>query len=202
VALHWALRGGSVIANDLIEAVERAAGGEKVLWAGRPDHAKTVAYGLRHDGYWFWWFFFAFAVFWIITASSGMSGKRPAAAVNYVFPLFGLPFLAIGIWGVTGPWRNAGRARRAVFALTENRLIHVTATSAGLTAQSVFPSNILSVTSTESLDGTGTIVITLSETETWGTSYGNKQVALIGVEDPTAAMRLLDAMRTGRKGST
>jgi hypothetical protein len=197
-----ALRGGSTIASDLIAAVERAAGGEKILWAGRPNEAKTVSYGLRHDGYWFWWFFFAFAVFWIIAASSGMSGQRRVASINYVFPLFGLPFLAIGIWGVTAPWRNAGRARRTVFALTENRLIHVMAASSGLTSQSIFPSNMLSVTSTESPDGTGTIVITLSETETWGQSYGNKQFALVGVEDPTTAARLLDAMRAGRKGAT
>jgi hypothetical protein len=193
-----AMRGGSAIASDLIAATERAAGGEKILWASCPDRSQTVSYGLRHE-YWGAIFLLGFSVFWIYGATGFGAAPKTPGAFTYVFPLFGLPFLAMGIWGVTAPWRDGARANRTVFALTEHRLIHVTSGSSGQTTQSIFPANMLNVTSTESQDGTGTIVITLSDTEAWGRSLRNKRLPLIGIEDPTTAMQLLDAMRAGRK---
>jgi hypothetical protein len=192
------MREGSAIASDLIAATERAAGSEKILWASRPDSAKTVSYGLRNE-YWGAIFLLAFSVLWMFGATGFGTFPQTHSAFFYIFPLFGLPFLGMGILAVTAPWRDARRADRTVFALTDNRLIHVTSKSSGLTTQSIFPTNMLNIETTDSPDATGTIVITLSDTETWGDGRRNKRLPLIGVEDPATAMRLLDAMRAGRK---
>lgn len=89
--------------------------GEKLLWQGAP------ATGLRFTGAgavlsFFGIFFLGFALFWISMAAS-MSG-------GILFPLFGVPFVLVGLWLVFGHWFfDAYKRKKARYALTSKRAL-------------------------------------------------------------------------------
>lgn len=95
--------------------------GEALLWQGapargvrvRPSDLMVSAFGL---------FFAGFAIFWVYMASS-IGGDAPAG-IGYVFPLFGLPFVVVGLYLVFGRflWRAYVRSRTR-YALTTRRAI-------------------------------------------------------------------------------
>lgn len=91
--------------------------GEKLIWQGAP------ATGLRFSGSglvlsFFGVFFLGFAVFWVTLAFSMGGGS----GMERVFPLFGLPFVLIGLWLVAGHWFfDAYKRQRARYALTNKR---------------------------------------------------------------------------------
>jgi len=92
---------------------------EKLIWHGAP------ATGLRFSGAglvlsFFGIFFLGFSVFWI-TMAFGMGGGSGMARV---FPLFGVPFVLIGLWLVAGHWFfDAYKRKRARYALTNKRAL-------------------------------------------------------------------------------
>lgn len=92
---------------------------EKLLWQGAP------ATGLRFSGKGlfisiFGLFFLGFSVFWVTMAAS-FGTNTP---IDYVFPLFGLPFVAVGLWLVVGHWfYDAYKRKRSRYALTDQRAI-------------------------------------------------------------------------------
>jgi hypothetical protein len=94
--------------------------GEKLLWEGAPRA------GLRFRGSdiflsLFGCFFFAFAVFWMYMASGAMGAP---GGIGLVFPLFGLPFVAVGFYLMVGRffWDSFVRSKTR-YALTNKRAI-------------------------------------------------------------------------------
>jgi hypothetical protein len=103
--------------------------GERLLWVGMPAGGLrltpkgigTSVFGL---------FFFGFSVFWTLGAASpllvGFSGEMPGGFGWFfiLFPLFGLPFVAIGAYMLFGHvLHDAWRRRRTRYALTDRRAI-------------------------------------------------------------------------------
>jgi len=92
---------------------------EKLLWQGAP------ATGLKLTGKGiflslFGLFFLGFSVVWVTMASMMQTGM----AFDYIFPLFGLPFVLVGLWLVVGHWFfDAYKRKRARYALTTKRAI-------------------------------------------------------------------------------
>jgi hypothetical protein len=88
---------------------------ERLLWQGAP------ATGLRFTGGGlaksaFGVFFLAFSVFWVTMASSIGHGTA--------FPVFGVPFVLVGLWLVVGHWfYDAYKRKHARYALTTRRAI-------------------------------------------------------------------------------
>lgn len=89
--------------------------GERILWQGRPAAGfrgadlldKRTPFGLAVAG---------FALFWMATAAA-MAGPGP---FGWAFPLFGLPFLLIGLNMAVGqPLRDALRRRGTFYTLTD-----------------------------------------------------------------------------------
>ncbi len=74
---------------------------ERILWQGRPgtglsfnaDALAKSAFGL---------FFFGFSIFWIVSAFTA-TAKSGDGSAN-VFPLFGIPFVAVGFYLVIGQY--------------------------------------------------------------------------------------------------
>lgn len=88
---------------------------ETLLWTGRPDPAKhfsasdvfMVPFSLLWGG---------FAIFWLISA---LVGGAPTP-----FALFGLPFVALGLYFIFGRFiYKANRKRQTVYGLTEGRAL-------------------------------------------------------------------------------
>jgi len=104
--------------------------GERILWRGQPNpHKLYAAFGL--------WLFAipwtVFALFWesmTLMMLWGGGTKTPAAitwSFGIVFPLFGLPFIVIGFYMLATPFKAIAKAKRTIFALTDRRVLSVTA---------------------------------------------------------------------------
>lgn len=105
------------------------AAGERLVWFGHPD---PRAYARRSWSiFWFGVAFACFAVFWMATAFAIMSfadenavrNDDRAGRIMEYFPLFGIPFLLVGLGLMTAPiwWR--GRARKTCYAITDRRVV-------------------------------------------------------------------------------
>ena len=100
--------------------------GELLLWDGAP--ARGIRFEMRMLGQSaFGLFFLGFALFWMAGASGvlwGNGGGGPPDVFAYIFPLFGLPFVAVGAWMVFGHilW-DAWVRSRTRYALTNRRAI-------------------------------------------------------------------------------
>lgn len=96
------------------------ADGETILWQGQPDGR------LDFSGFWsvqtvFAGFFTAFAMFWMAMSFSmtSLMDDGVGQVVNIIFPLFGLPFLGVGLYMLVGRfWADAQQRRSTHYTLT------------------------------------------------------------------------------------
>lgn len=128
---------------------------ERLLWAGRPKQGVIfrgydifmVPFSLLWGG---------FAIFWEIMALQIPSDK--AGAVSIVFPLFGIPFVLIGLYLIFGRFLyDAKRREKTFYGLTDQRAIIVS----GLFSKGVKSLNLKTmsdVSLSERAGGYGTIV--------------------------------------------
>jgi hypothetical protein len=141
--------------------------GERLLWVGQPLPARyaraawpMVLFGIPWT---------AFAVFWIVMAGGmgffaanagpGGPGAGGAALFGCCFPLFGVPFVLIGIGMLTSPIWLRRQARRTCYALTDRRAIVWKAQSfGGVEVRSYGPDDLTRLVRTENADGTGDLV--------------------------------------------
>lgn len=89
---------------------------EKLAWRGRPSPGRAMRLDILH--FFIGLFWLTFSIFWVVMAS-----------VAGAFALFGVPFVLIGIWLVSTPIRNLLRAGRTYYAITNRRVLIVTAGS-------------------------------------------------------------------------
>lgn len=98
--------------------------GENVLWQGQPDTAPDWTGWKLSDGL-FGGAFAAFAVFWMAMALGQLPGS---SFFGLVFPLFGLPFLALGLQRAGGERLWHAYTRRCTwYTLTDERAFIATA---------------------------------------------------------------------------
>jgi len=92
--------------------------GERVLWQGQPDPAPDFTGWRLSDGV-FGGVFSAFAMYWMLMALSQGPG---GSLLGMVFPLFGVPFLILGLKRAGGDRViDAYRRRRTWYTLTTAR---------------------------------------------------------------------------------
>ena len=121
---------------------------ERIIWSGQPQQGVQfhwidlfqVPFGL---------FFAGFAVFWMSLASMGEGGP--------IFALFGLPFLAVGLYVAIGRFFvEAKQRQRTHYALTNERIIIIS----GLFSRSVKSLDLATlsdITLSQKKNGRGTI---------------------------------------------
>lgn len=125
--------------------------GEKLIWADRPA---PQALRRRHmTAFLFAIPFTAFACFWIWGASQAAG----SSTMGSIFPLFGLPFLGVGLWMLTAPLRAARRAGSTVYAITDQRLF-ILRGGRTRSVQSFGPGDISKIERNEHDDGTGDVI--------------------------------------------
>lgn len=103
--------------------------GERLLWSGRPDPSRLRAiFGI--------WFFAvpwtAFALFWEAMALlPWLASTHTPLGIQWsfgiIFPLFGLPFIGIGLTMLWMPFKARRKAAQTIFGLTDRRIVRVTA---------------------------------------------------------------------------
>jgi hypothetical protein len=159
------MKKGYDLPHHVAEAVKREAGGMQVHWAGRPD--ARVAFWCALPIWLFAIPWTAFALFWEAAAvgalwSTASDGMPSALRVGFgiVFPLFGLPFVAIGLAMLGSPFWIARRVQNQAFAVTGDRLLAIHATrSGGIHVTSALVRKVCKIERTEMPDGSGTLKI-------------------------------------------
>lgn len=130
--------------------------GEKVLWSGRPQQgivfrkmdALLIPFSLFWGG---------FAIFWEVNALLILTETTDPIAL--VFPLFGIPFVLIGLYIIFGRFMVDAKARsKTIYGLTNKRAIVVS----GLFSKkvkSVDLNRLSDVSLNEKSDGLGTVLL-------------------------------------------
>lgn len=114
------------VSRPLQSELERElAPGERVVWSGQPLPGRynrgswaLVLFGIPWTG---------FAVFWTTMAFVGtqsMKGDDPMSnGFRWFFPLFGVPFILIGLGMLSSPWWGRRKAAGVLYAITDRRAL-------------------------------------------------------------------------------
>ena len=131
--------------------------GERLVWAAQP-----LPRLLRWQSLGLFLFaipWTAFAVFWVAAAAHGTWHHGHPAGAGFLFPLFGLPFVVIGVGMLSAPpW--AGRtARQTAYAITDQRAVVFRGRAFGRRSVDSFePDRLTGITRNERADGTGDLI--------------------------------------------
>jgi hypothetical protein len=104
------------------------ATGEQIIWSARPDPKRmrvvywAWAFALPWTLFALWWEGIALTIFiyGLITADPNFTW------LAIIFPIFGLPFVGVGLWMMNKPLAILADARHTIHALTNRRLITLT----------------------------------------------------------------------------
>lgn len=133
--------------------------GEKLLWSGKPRDGLifrtsdifAIPFSI---------FFCGFSIFWMVGASYAVSAgasKGEVPAFAYIFPLFGVPFVAAGLYMLLGRfWVEKAQRAQTAYGVTDERVIIIS----GLFSRTVKSLNLRTladISMSEKHDGSGTI---------------------------------------------
>jgi hypothetical protein len=132
---------------------------ERLLWGGRPAQGIKLR---KHDVFLipFSLVWCGFAIFWTVAATVGVfagikSGSVPAGTI--IFPLFGLPFVLVGMHLVFGRFLADAKERgKTFYGVTDKRIVIVN----GLFSQKIKSLDLKTLTAISMIqraDGSGTI---------------------------------------------
>lgn len=128
--------------------------GESIVWVGQPDPKRAVWFGFAL------WFFFipwtAFALFW----TAGAAGfKIPTfSRMSDLFMLFGVPFILIGLAGLSSPYYIWKKALNTVYLITDRRAISIEGWRTW-TVRTYPPEKLGSIVRKERSDGSGDLIL-------------------------------------------
>ena len=92
---------------------------ESIIWAETPGTSQfqklSIFYSIFSIP------FTAFSIFWIYMALS-ISSKAPSA-ISYIFPIFGIPFVVIGLLAFLSPLWAAFARKRSACIITDQRVV-------------------------------------------------------------------------------
>jgi hypothetical protein len=168
--------------------------GEAIKWAGRPDRWKAFWSALP-----IWIFAVPWTVFALAWTNFALTGffsaidQAPDGSMklmSIVFPLFGLPFVLIGLGMMGAPFWAWWKARRTVFVLSDQR---VATALAGRTfnVTSVDLAWIASVHRQEKRTGSGTLNLGMGFYRNFDGDKVEKTVVMTGVPDVAELERLI-----------
>lgn len=157
--------------------------GETVLWVAQPGSLRRVLPTIPAALFAIPWT--AFAVFWITGAATATSKAGGPVAL---FPLFGLPFVLVGLGMFASPLIAWGAAGRACAAVTDRRVLSWEPHGlTGTTLRAWAPGELAGLTRVERADGSGDLVVA----EETGRKGRTIQRGLLGIPRVREAERVL-----------
>jgi hypothetical protein len=175
--------------------------GESLYWTGAADPRRAAIAALPASL--FGIPFAGFALFWITGAYHATSAMSRSSSNSFtkgfaVFPLFGLPFLLIGLGVILAPLWVYLKGLSTVYAVTNQRVMIISGSSTR-SVKSVTPADIVSVDHRERPDGSGDIVIlTTAQTRT-NNSVSQLKVGLFGVSNVKEVARQVMNLHTQQR---
>ena len=174
---------------------------ESLYWTGTADPLRAsvaalpaAIFGLPFAG---------FALFWITQAyhaTNAMSKSSNNAFTNgfRLFPLFGIPFLLVGLGIILAPLWAFLKGGSTVYAVTSQRVMIISGGNSR-SVKSFTPSDIVSVEHRERPDGSGDIVIqTNAITRTNNNLVSPVRVVLFGVQNVKQVAQQVMTLHTQR----
>lgn len=171
--------------------------GEQIEWVGAPDPNKRftsadlflIPFSLLWGG---------FAILWFVGATIGGGG----------FGLFGLPFVAIGLYFMFGRFiYKANRKRRTTYAVTDRRILEIVrGLRGGESVNATYLRSIPSISTSTTSGGYGTVDFASSSSSFYGTQFANSGVEFFGrgqrsgvcfydIPDPRGVADLVERLR-------
>jgi len=161
--------------RDLEAKVERELeSGERIQWLGMPipryfTPASTAAFLFAIP-------WTAFALFWTAGAAWGTMQAQGGPGLFCLFPLFGLPFILIGLAMLSSPMWARRNARSTVYVITDRRAIMFNG-GWSTTIRSYPPEKLQDIYRKEKRDGSGDVIIAR---RAWRDSDGDRQSEELG----------------------
>lgn len=195
------------LSHDLAAALKSETRGEVIRWAGRPDPSAAFRSTLG---------ILLFAVPWLaisLPISGAMLGAilkgPPATRVVSMFEVamvwfgfvFSLSFVLIGLGMVAAPFLALRRARRTVFAITDDRILTISANKTRKVT-TILPEKILKIERTERGNGSGTLKVVIGHKKDSDGDTIETAESLVGVPRVADAERWVNALiREGRRAA-
>lgn len=171
--------------------------GEKVLWQGTPGRGLRFR---RTDFFLipFGLFFFGFSLFWETNALSilGHADNTPPGFA-FIFPLFGIPFILVGLYLVIGRffW-DAYSRKRSTYLLTNRRAL-IETNAFGRKVVSVSLGDLDEVGLEERADGSGSVILGQDVQVGFGNNRRTKQAPRFDfIPDAQRVYKLVEEART------
>jgi len=166
-----------------LRAQSELQSGESIYWTGTANPGRAALSALPASL--FGIPFAGFAAFWISQALRGTAaisrGSHNSFASGFaIFPLFGVPFLLIGLGIVLAPLWAYLKGRSTVYAVTNQRVLIISGGNSR-SVQSYTPADILGVEHRERPDGSGDIVIITNGIMRTNNSVSSIRATLVGV---------------------
>lgn len=177
-----------MIPRDLQDRVERELEpGESIRWIEQPipRYFTPVSTGV---------FLFAipwtaFAIFWICGASGFKMPNFNKGGFDF-FPLFGVPFVLVGLGMLSSPLWSYWKAFKTVYVITDRRAITIDA-GWTTTIRSYSPDRLQNVHRKEKRNGTGDVIL---GQRVWSGSEGEQQwqdLGFLNIREPKAVEGML-----------
>lgn len=160
--------------REMVDGELQLDAGERVLWTGQPSGRRMALATVPIFLFAIPWT--AFAVFWVAAAAWGTS-EGSISGIFRVFPLFGLPFIAIGLGMLSSPFWALRSAKRTVYVVTDRRAIIFGAGWNGMKVRSFLPERLGDMSRTQRADGSGDLIFA---TDVSTTSKGGQQKTDVG----------------------
>lgn len=157
--------------------------GERVTWSGQPIPGRLARKAIPLVIFGIPWT--AFAIFW--TFGAWHTTKAAHDGYSSAFPLFGLPFILIGLGMLSSPYWSWRRAKRTAYVLTNKRAIIFAGGSRGsVTVRSFDPERFTDLRRNQNPDGSGDIIFAQDIRRDSEGARQSTDVGFLGVRDVKA----------------
>jgi hypothetical protein len=178
------------------EAQRELESGETILWAGRPDAKQMGMQSIPIAIFGLFWT--SFIVFWVCGAAS-MGSRMPNNPMGVVFPLFGLPFVLIGVAMIAAPFWAGKAAQSTTYAVTNHRILVIKA-SRNRSVRSFRAEDIGELEYTERPDGSGTLVFSRHNYQSGNGQTNVAKDQFIGIPNVRQVEQLVrDTFKNGQR---
>jgi len=149
---------------------------ETIQWTGQPDpyviftkaDIFLIPFSLMWGG---------FAVFWELAVLGFLFDSSKHGGPPIIFPLFGLPFVLVGIYFIIGRFFfKAWKQRHTFYAVTNKRILIAIGNAKSI--QAVFIKSIPSISKSIGANRIGTVVFGISNSRWW--DYANTGMEWMG----------------------
>lgn len=175
-----------------IAASEAAANGESVLWCGQPDPVRLAMTTLPVFIFAIPWT--AFSAFWIYGASDFQFPPDFSEGEFSYFPLFGVPFLLIGLAMLSAPFWTYSKAFRTVYIIT-NKSIRIVTMGRTKRVESYTAKDIGTIERKEKPTGAGDIIFRTEVTYDSRNRQRSTPIGFYGISDVQIAEQYINDLK-------